>query len=289
MAITRFRPEIWSAALLVALRKALVYAAPGVVNRDYEGEIRQAGDTVRITSISDPTVQPYTPNSTVITPEELTDAQRTLVVDQADYFAFYVDDVDARQAKGDVMIEAINRAAYKQRDRIDQYVAAFYTSVPSANRVGDVTIDLSPTSWAAEAAKAYNEVLVPLKVKLDEANVPTEGRYAIVPPWFHGVLLRDPNFINAEKSADPGTLRNGFVGRAAGFDIRVSNNTPSPEASHNVITAGTEMAISYAEQINKTEAYRPESKFADAVKGLVLYGAKPIRPEALARCIVDFT
>lgn len=290
MAITRFRPEIWSAMLLVALRKALVYAAPGVVNRDYEGEIQEAGDTVRITSISDPTVAPYTPNSTVITPEELTDAQRTLVVDQADYFAFYVDDVDARQAKGNVLTEAMQRAAYKQRDRIDQYVAAFYTSVPAANQVGDVTVDLSsPTSWTTEAAKAYNEVLVPLAVKLDEANVPTEGRYCIVPPWFHGVLRRDVNFINADKSGSTETLRNGLVGRAAGFDIRVSNNTPSPEASHNVITAGTDMAISYAEQINKTEAYRPESKFADAVKGLVLYGAKPIRPEALARCIVDYT
>lgn len=291
MAITRFRPEIWSAMLLVALRKSLVYAAPGVVNRDYEGEIAEAGDTVRITSISDPTVAPYSPNSTVITPEELTDAQRTLVVDQSDYFSFYVDDVDARQARGNVITEAMNRAAYRMRDRIDQYVAAFYTSVPTANRVGDVTIDLSsPSSWATEAAKAYNDVLVPLSVKLDEANVPTEGRYCIVPPWFHGVLRRDPNFINAEKAADGGTaLRNGVVGEAAGFSIRKSNNTPSPEASHNVITAGVDMAISYAEQINKTEAYRPESKFADAVKGLVLYGGKVIRPEALARCIVDFT
>src|SRR5690349_13358556 len=98
MAITRFRPEIWSAELLVALRKSLVFAQPGVVNRDYEGEISAAGDTVRITSISDPTIGTYTPNSTSITPEELTDAQRTLVIDQAKYFAFYVDDIDARQA-----------------------------------------------------------------------------------------------------------------------------------------------------------------------------------------------
>ena len=72
MSITRFRPEIWSANLLVALRKALVYAGPGMVNRDYEGDIQQAGDTVRITSISDPTIGTYSANSTVISPEELT-------------------------------------------------------------------------------------------------------------------------------------------------------------------------------------------------------------------------
>jgi N4-gp56 family major capsid protein len=290
MAITRFRPEIWSAALLVALRKALVYAGPGIVNRDYEGEISAAGDTVRITSVSDPTIGTYAPNSTSVEPEELTDAQRTMVIDQAKYFAFYVDDVDAAQAKGNVMPEAMRRAAYKLADQVDQYVAAMYTSVPAANVVSDVTVDLSsPTSWEAEAAKVYNDVLIPLKVKLDEANVDKAGRYAVMPPWLHGVLLRDPRFIEADKSADSSALRNGQVGRAAGFDILESNNTPSPEASHNVVMAGTNQAISFAEQVNKTEAYRPEKKFADAIKGLTVYGGKVIRPEALARCTVDFT
>lgn len=287
MAITRFRPEIWSASLLVALRKALVYAGPGVVNRDYEGEISAAGDVVRITSISRPTIGTYSPNSTSISPEELTDAQRTLVIDQAKYFAFYVDDVDAAQARGDVLPQAMSEAAYALADVIDQYVASLYTGVPSANQVSSVTIDLtSPASWAAEAAKAYNDVLIPLKVKLDEANVPSMGRYCIIPPWLHGVLLRDERFVRQDASGTTEGLRNGQVGRAAGFDILVSNNVPTPTAGQYVVTAGTSAAISFAEQINKTEAYRPENKFADAVKGLVLYGAKLVRPEALASCIV---
>ncbi|TYB69733.1 P22 coat protein - protein 5 domain protein [Nonomuraea sp. PA05] len=287
MSIRRFVPEIWSARLLVALRKRLVYAGPGVVNRDYEGEIAEAGDTVRITSISDPTVGTYVPNVTSITPEELTDAQRTLVIDQCKYFAFKVDDVDARQAKGDVIPEAMSRAAYKLADVADQYVASLYTGIPAANVASAVTIDTSsPTSWATESAKAYNDVLIPLKVKLDEANVPTEGRYCVVPPVFHGVLLRDDRFIRLDASGTTEGLRNGMVGRAAGFDILVSNNTPVPGANQNVVTAGIDMAISFAEQINKTEAYRPEGGFSDAVKGLTLYGAKLVRPEALASCTV---
>lgn len=291
MAITRFRPEIWSARLLVALRTALVYGGPLVVNRDWEGEISQAGDTVRITSIGDPTIDDYVPNSTVITPEELTDAQRTLVVDEAKYFAFKVDDVDARQARGNVMNEGMQRAAYKFRDEIDRYIAALYTSVQAANVVPEVAIDTSsPADWATEAAKAYDEVLVPLSVKLDEADVPTEGRYVIVPPSFHGVLRRDARFVNAEKAADGGqALRNGVVGEAAGFTILKSNNCPTPEPGHRVIQAGTNAGITLAEQINKTEAYRPESSFSDAVKGLLLFGAKMIRPEMVATCTVDLS
>ena len=97
MALDTFIPEVWTQELLSALEKATVIAAPGVVNRDYEGEIAQAGDTVHINSIGDPTVATYTRGSTTITPEQLTTAQQSLVVDQAKYFAFLVDDIDARQ------------------------------------------------------------------------------------------------------------------------------------------------------------------------------------------------
>lgn len=284
MAITRFRPEIWSAELLVALQKSLVFAQPGVVNRDYEGEIQDAGDTVRITSISDPTIGTYTPNSTSITPEELTDAQRTLVIDQAKYFAFYVDDIDKRQAKGDVMPEAMRRAAYKLRDVVDQYVAAFYTSVPAANKVNSGTAVAVTTG-----AIAYTQ-LVNLSVELDEANVSTEGRWAVLPAWYNGLLLDNINFINAEKSLDGGAaLRNGFIGRAAGFDLYKSNNVVTVTGDDDAIMAGVPEAISYAEQINKVEAYRPESKFADAVKGLHLWGSKVVRPECLAYLLASRT
>lgn len=288
MSIQRFRPEIWSAQLLVALRKALVYAGPGMVNRDYEGDIQQAGDTVRITSVSDPTIGTYTPNSTSITPEELTDAQRTLVVDQAKYFAFYVDDVDKRQAKGDVMPEAMRRAAYKLADTVDQYVAGLYTGANTANIV-NTTGAPAELNLTSGPANFYDDVLIPLRTKLAKANVPSEGRFVVVSPEIYGFLLKDDRFIKVNESGTSEGLRNGQVGRAAGFDIMESNNVPVPTGTVHAVIAGTSMAISFAEQVNKTEAYRPEAKFADAVKGLHLYGAKLVRPEALAVAYVDPT
>lgn len=284
MAINRFIPEVWSARLLVALRKALVYAQPGIVNRDYEGEIRDAGDTVRITSIGRPTIDNYNPNSTEISPEELTDAQRTLVVDQSKYWAFKVDDVNARQAKGNVIPQAMSEAAFGLADLVDQFVAGLYTGVQSANVVTAASIDETDS---ADWPLFYNSVLIPLKVALDEANVPTPGRYVVIPPWLHGVALRDDRFVSADKAGTTEGLRNGMVGRASGFDILMSNNVPEPSAGSTfVVQAGVPMAISFAEQINKTEAYRPESSFSDAVKGLALYGAKLLRPDSIATCTV---
>lgn len=284
MSVRNFVPEIWSSRLLVATRKALVYAAPGVVNRDYEGEISEAGDTVRITSVSRPTVGTYTPGSTTITPETLTTGQRTLTVDQAKYWAFEIDDVDKRQAKSDLIPQAMSEAAYALADTVDQYVAGLYTQIASGNFLN---VQGSPIDTHTKATDAYDKVLVPLRTKLTKANVPTAGRYVVVPPEFYASLLLDERFIAADKAATDAGLRNGFVGRAAGFDIYESNNCPVPTGDTTVIQAGVKEAITFAEQISKTEAYRPENSFSDAVKGLALYGAKVLRPDHLAAAFID--
>lgn len=294
MAISAFVPEIWNASLLTALRKNLIYAGPGVINTDYEGDIAQAGDTVRITSISRPTVSDYSPGVTTISPQQLVDANRTLVIDQVKYWAFQVDDVNQRQAAGDIIGPATSEAAYALADVMDQYVAGLYTQAQAANVAAPVSIDTTPdgtgnATWAYQSALAYDTILIPLKVKLDEANVPTAGRYCVLPPWLHGVMLRDPRFVKVNESGTDQGLRNGQVGRAAGFDILMSNNVPSPSATVFAVTAGTSAAITWATQISKTEAYRPESSFSDAVKGLALYGSRVIRPESLAYCLVTAT
>jgi hypothetical protein len=283
MAIGSFIPEVWNASLLESLKKTLIYAGPGVVNRDYEGEISAAGDTVRITSISRPTVANYVPNQTVITPQALVDASRALVIDQCKYWSFEVDDVDARQAAGNVLPAATAEAAYALADVMDQFVAGQYTGIAAQNQVPSTTITAATAStWT----NVYDNCLVPLKVALDIANVPTAGRWCILPPVVHGYLLRDPRFIRANEAGTDTGLRNGLVGRAAGFDILMSNNAPVPTANNYVVTAGNDTAITFASQINKTEAYRPQSSFADAVKGLALYGCRLIRPDAMASCTV---
>lgn len=276
MAIIRFRPEIWAALLLSSLKKSHVYAA--LCNRNYEGEIRGAGDTVRITSISRPTINTYQRN-TDISYEELSDAQRTLVVDQEKYWAFTIDDVDKAQARGDVVPEAMQESAYGLRDVADQYVASFYTQVAAANDLG--------TRVITAAGDAY-ETLVDLGVALDEANVPAEGRWVVVSPKFHGLLQKDERFTDMSASGTQ-TLANSRVGEAAGFFIHKSNNTPNPTADHRVIMAGVPQAMSFAEQILQTEALRSEDRFADRVRGLHVYGGKLIRPDALAIVTFDPT
>lgn len=282
MSVNSFIPEIWAAALLSSLKKNLVYGSSRVVNSDYEGDINEAGDTVTINSIGRPTIGTYTKGVTTISPEQLTTAARKLVIDQSKYFAFEVDDIDRRQSRsGDRLLdEGIAEASYGLRDVVDTYIAGLYTGVQSANALGTVAV--------TTADLAYTQ-LKNLKVKLDEANVPQEGRYAIVPPWFHGLLLENNKFVDASASGSTEPLLNGYVGRAVGFDILVSNNCPNPTGDDWVVQAGVRGAITFAQQINKVEAYRPEDAFSDAVKGLQLYGAKLIRPDSIATVVASIT
>jgi N4-gp56 family major capsid protein len=283
MAITRFRPIIWAKLLLAATETKLVYAHPEVVNRDYEGEITAAGDVVKITSISDPVVATYTPNSTVITPQELTDAQRNLVIDQSKYFAYKVDDVDQAQAAGNVMPQATQRGGYQFAKTADSYVAGLYTGVSAANAIGTVSV--------TTGALAYTQLRL-LALKLDEADVPEDNRYVVARPWFWSLLLEETKFIDAAARADGGqTLRTGWVGHipTLGFDCLKSNQAPLVTGDDYVVQAGVPQAVSFAQQIHKLEAYRPESSFSDAVKGLHVYGAKLVRPDFIATVVASQT
>ena len=274
MAIDAFKPEVWSAELQVALEKSLVYAAPGVVNRKYEGDISQYGDTVHITSLANPTIGTYTAH-TDITIEDVDDSAQTLTITQSKYFAFEVDDIEKRQARGDVMSEQARKAAYLLRDTADQYVAGLMAAgVDAGNLIAESTVT---------AANAYDK-LVDLSVLLDEDNVPTEGRFVVITPKFHGLLLKDSRFIAAGDSSGAGVRANGLIGEAAGFSIRKSNNAPNgPGAgAGKLIIAGSDIATTYAEQISKVEGGRLEKRFADYIKGLHLYGSKVVRPTALA-------
>jgi len=276
MSLNNFIPTIWSARLLAALSKALVYGQPNIVNRDYEGEITGGGDTVKINSIGDPTIGTYSKNADIADPETLTDAQRVLLIDQQKYFNFQVDDVDKAQQKPSVMDEAMRRSAYRLRDVADSFIASLYTGVAAGNTIGDDTTPKVPTK-----SDAY-EYLVDLCVLLDEANVPTEQRWCVVPPWFHGLLQKDDRFVKAGTAKTDQVLANGMVGEAAGFTILKSNNVPNTAGAKYKIIAGHPIAISFAEQVVKVEGYRMEKRFADGVKGLHVYGAKLVRPTCIA-------
>lgn len=261
MAISTFIPQVWSALLKENLRKNLVFGS--LCNRNYEGDIAQWGDTVHIHNLADITVRPYTPNSDIAEPEQLSGEDTTLVIDHGVYYNFYINDVDKAQTNADLMSAAMRGAAHRIAEDTEEYIIS--KIVEGAGE---------KTSSAVEKGKFY-ELLVSLKMSMDEKNVPRAGRVVIVPPSVEADLLLDQRFITGNGAVSDARLAEGSVARAAGFDIYISNDLS------NQLIAMTPDAVTFANQITQIEAYRREKGFDDGVKGLSLCGAKVIIPDAV--------
>lgn len=284
MAVTNFVPDIWSARILTNL--SVTSVAAGICNRDYEGDA-SVGDSVKITSITDPTITAYTGSD--MTPEDIDDATRALALDQKQSFNFYLDDVERAQAVngGAILAKAINRASYGLSNTLDAYVLDLMGAGVSTSNPDHLL-----TQAAIDSAAESYDLLVRMGALLDEANVPQENRWAVVTPSFYGLMLKDSRFVAAGDVAGSSTRANGMIGQAAGLTLYKSNNLPdgslSTSNTSKLILAGSTYATTLAEQVRSVEAYRVEKKFADGVKGLHVYGCKVTRSTGIvaADCVV---
>jgi len=282
-----FIPEVWAGTVLSRLNDALVFGQ--VVNRDYEGDIRGFGDVVKINEIGPITVNTYNATSTsALTVQSLSDAQKLLQINQSKYFAFWIDDIDAAQTKPKLMSEAMREASWSLANNIDEYIAALYAEaglVAAGSRSGSTITGQDITS---------TNILKYLSIaaqKLDENNVPQMGRWMVVPPWMgHKMILA--NIVQDTNNSQ--VLSNGLLGRGMyGFDIYVSNNITNgtPAADDACVMFGYRGSISLAVQVTRVETARPalDGGFKTLVKGLVVYGAKVVRPNALGVMYADYT
>lgn len=291
MALTN-RPTVWAAQVLTALRAAIVFGAPQVTNRNYQGEINQAGDRVKVTGLVDPTIFDVTPNTDIPAPETLTDTEAELVIDNNKGFNFQVDDLDQLQhAVGGIALQSAANAARRLAEVADGTIAAkMIAEVQAGNKIGSTAtpIDVDapePGAALATGATSTYRILVRLGIKLDKENVPAAGRWVVLPAFMMGALSLDPRFT-AATTAGQDVLRNGFQGRCAGFDVYTTSAVPVAASKYSVI-AGSPIATSYAEQLVQVKFYEPEARFATAAKGQHVYGHKTFYPEALAVATVQ--
>lgn len=266
MSVDNFIPEVWSQELNTQLRRNRVMTA--LVNRNWEGEIEDEGDTVRIQRPDSVSTKDY---SGSVTYDSVTSSQQVLSIDQSTYFAFAVDDVDQVQANQDLVEVYTEEAGQSMATDDDEFIAGLYTGAGQV--INKATID-SSNIWAkmVEAGK-----------RLDENDVPQQGRVAVLSPYMLAAAKESSQFLRASDLGDE-VVMEGSIGRINGFNVFMSNsvqvvNDGTDDVEHNLL--GTSAAITWAEQLLDVEALRLEDQFGDGVRGLHVYGAKVVRSEAL--------
>lgn len=266
MALDNLVPAILKKELAMGLENNLVAAR--LANRSYEGDIREKGDEVKVNMISDPTISPYTKNSTTLTYEELTVSQRSMKIDQSYSFSFKIEDIEVKQAESDAKMPSIYRAGYKLANRADAYVLGLYAQ---ANLSNGGAVDITSVNVEEEILKASQA--------FDDAGVEEEGRVMICPPWFvYKIVLAGLT----TKTENDQMWRDGFVDRVLGWDIYKSQNVAKDDAQwqgSKILAFIRGESIAYADQLLDVETLRLQTIFGDGIRGLHLYGSKVMRPD----------
>ena len=215
-----------------------------------------------------------------ITYSSLNPTSQELEIDQKKFFAFKIDDVAKVQSNADIMEAHLANAKKAIEEVQDTYLLGMHTSVTVENTVGS---EESPITL--DKSTIYEQfVKLALALKNSDAVLAGAKPWVVINPAIESYLLQSPEFINAYKVADE-TLREGAIGRIAGMDVLVSTNLVDVDSKYYVL-AGTNDAITFASQLAKIESLRDKDSFSDLVRGLYLYGAKPVQPKALAKMIV---
>lgn len=282
-------PVIFSKKAQLAFRKESVASA--ITNTDYIGEVSNIGDTVRIIMEPDVEVRPYA-RGQQIEAQDLDDEEMTLIVDQSNFFAFKVDDIEAAQSHIGWESLASNRAAYKMKDAMDSEVLTYMSGeVVSSMTVGTTgtPTQIRQTGGDFTPTRLFNR----MHRLLDQQNVPKEGRWAVVDPVFEEIMRDDDSKLLSDDYVEKGALNNGkIINRPVmGFTLYGSQNLPSAGtgptatsgANYGVILVGHMSSTASAQTIKKVENYRDQNSFADVVRGMHIYGRKVLRTESICQ------
>lgn len=292
-----FIPEIWSGKLIENFYDATVLAA--ISNTDYEGEIRQFGDTVNIRTTPEIEIREYVKGQTLVV-DNPDKPKIQLLIDKGEYFACTEDDVDKVQSDINLMDTWSKDASERMKIKIDQRVltdmlpeiSAFNRGANAGEISGNINLGaagsaLTVTKDGAGGTVSVTDLIVDLGTVLDEANCPESDRYLVIPAKMAG-LIKKSELKDASLAGD-GTsiMRNGRLGMIDRFMIYTSHNLFRDSGEFNIL-AGHKMGFTFASQMTNMETLRSTTTFGDIIRGLQVYGYKVVKPEAIATAVVSF-
>jgi len=309
-----FIPTLWSGKLLAKFYQNTMLSE--VTNTDYEGELKNQGDTVRIRLAPSISISDYTVGQT-LSYEVPTPIYQDMQVSKGKYFGVQVNDVLAYQSDMNLMNMFTEDAAKQLKIAIENEVFfnSFVTQGAATGNYGgsagkiSAAYNLGTDTTPIDQSTPENVLkgILRMSTVLDEQNVPEDGRFLIISPYDRHLLMQSSiaqAYFTGDQSS---TIRTGKIGMLDRFSVYVSNLLPRGEAgkalvaglsatsggaavtsakARRVMIAGTKAATSFAMTINKTEPLRNQTDFGDIVRGLAVYGRKVIKPEALAVAIV---
>ena len=271
-----FTTEAFSKKVNIKLDKQGTYT--DIVNRKWEGEIKNEGDRVTIYTIGNLKAKDYDPkNPTAIEYDNPEGDKQQLIVDQIKIIPFKVGDVQQVWSNLDLVDQYTDRIAVAGGETKDAHLHTV--------AVAGAGTKLYDSSALALTEDNVWKLICQLQATLKRKNALKNGRdYSgkrpalVVSPEVEGMLLQSKNyFANAFGNE---VLRKGQIGTIGLFDV-FTNTVNGDGTGDQTIVALTSDAITYAEQITKTETLRDKDEVGDFVRCLMVYGSKVVNPDCI--------
>lgn len=129
--LSAFNSEAWSERLVIKLDQLNVMLP--LVNRNWEGDLRQ-NKTVWVRTPGGIVMNTYSRGDT-ISYQDLKPIKEAFTVNDGEYFAFEVDDIDKAQSDINAMDVYMKRAVVAMNNKVESKLTATYTSTPISNQV----------------------------------------------------------------------------------------------------------------------------------------------------------
>lgn len=277
MTFRNFIPEAWAADFQQTFDNSTVYGMN--FNRNYQGELKNVGDVVTITTPGRPTRRTYS-GRPLATPERVVDTGQKFACDQEGYFNFTVRDIDDYLTirDGEEMAELGRQMAIEEALAVDKYLSGVLKAAqPSANLIGGSSGTQITTS------NAY-DLLVDVETKFKENNIPTMTGdvYIALPPFYCGVLHKDRHFSGYATSEGMDVAMGKPFGKFSNLMLLETNEVPKTGSVYN-IQAWYKPRATLAHVIHTPETYRDHDDFADVMRQLTVYGAKDTAAKSLVQ------
>ena len=289
----KFIPEIWSDEVIAAYKKNIILA--NLVNKmTMKGK---KGDTLHIPKPTRGVATAKAAN-TAVTIQADTETEVLVTIDQHFEYSRFIEDIVEVQALASLRRFYTEDAGYALGKKVDDTLMGlgqtFGNGTSSWAHSNSYYIDASTglTSYAVDTvttSDVFSDAgFRALIQKMDDADVPMDGRKFIVPPSLRNAILGETRY-NSSDFVDGRGVQTGMIGSLYGIDVYVSSNCPTIEtAAENTAGDAIRAALLFhtdtmvlAEQMSvRSQTQYKQEYLATLYTADTLFGTKVVRPEA---------
>ena len=287
----KFIPEIWSDEVIAAYKSNLVMANL-IKKMSMTGK---KGDTIHVPKPTRGSAHAKVAE-TAVTIQNSVESEVLININKHFEFSRLIEDITEVQALASLRQFYTGDAGYGLAKQVDNdlfELAKSFGDGDGSSYVNSGSFQINTTSGALEAFDADGTADIgafsdaafrALIQKMDDADVPMDGRSFVVPPSLRNAIMGIDRYTSTDFVNGKG-VETGKIGNLYGVDVYVSTNVPVIDTTGGASIRGAQLIHKDTNVLAEQQAVRSQTQYKQEFLGTLytadtLYGCQVMRPEA---------